>query len=461
MSDPLKDYLPSDEEIEKAMQEAMRQDAASGGMPSAGPTFQALRENMAARGKVLLVDHDAVVVDLSYKSEGVIAIGEFGSTPPAVGDEVEAWVMALENADGQVVLSIKEAQRRKVWDSMSDGAHAGAVLSGKVTEAVKGGCVVDVGMRAFMPARECDLRYVEDLSTLVGKDVSVKVIEADRDSRNVVVSRRAVLQEEREQHKSRLFETLAEGQMHHGTVTNITDFGAFVDIGGAEGLIHKDDLAWGRVERVSDILREGQQVEVTVLKFDRVTEKISLSVKRVDENPWTALDEKYPFATIVRGTVTRLEEFGAFVKIEDDEVEGLVHVSELAWNERVHHPKEKLSVGEQVTVIVIGSDAEQQRLSLSIKQTEPDPWWEVGERYAAGKTCDATITRLENFGAFAELEKGLEGLIHVSNMGDYRVSHPRDVVKVGARVTVEVLDSSEEARRIGLRLIGAGEDLDD
>lgn len=542
MSDPLKDYLPSDEEIEKALQEAMRQDAASGGMPSAGPTFQPLRENTAAHGKVLLVDHDTVVVDLSYKSEGVVALSEFGAKPPAIGDEVEAWVMALENVDGQVQLSIKEAQRHKVWESMADGAQEGTVLSGKVTEAVKGGCVVDIGMRAFMPARECDIRYVEDLSVLVGKDVSVQVIEADRDNRKVVVSRRSVLRNEREKKKGSLFETLATGQTHHGTVTNITDFGAFVDIGGADGLVHKGDLAWGRVEKVSDILEVDQAVEVVVLKFDRGAEKISLglkqagpspwdhaplsyaegnrvtgrvvglldfgavvefepgiqglvhvsemkwgkriskpgdvvalgdevevevlqldmernklslSMKRVEENPWTTLDKKYPFATIVRGTVTRLEEFGAFVKIDEDEVEGLVHVSELVWNERVSHPKEKLSVGEAVTAIVIGNDAERQRLSLSIKQTEPDPWWDVGQRYAAGKTCGATVVRLESFGAFAELEKGLEGLIHVSNMGDFRVSHPRDVVKVGDRVSVEVMEASEEARRIGLKLLDA------
>lgn len=548
MSDPLKSYLPSDDEIEKAMQEAMRQDAASGGVPSAGPAFQALRENTAARGKVLLVDHDTVVVDLSYKSEGIIAIHEFGNNPPSVGDEIDAWVMALENADGQVVLSVKEAQRRQVWEAMSEGAQEGAVLSGKVTEAVKGGCVVDVGMRAFMPARECDIRYVEDLSALVGKDVRVKVIEADRDSRNVVVSRRAVLQKEREQKKGELFETLAEGQTYKGTVTNITDFGAFVDIGGAEGLVHKGDLAWGRVEKVADVVELGQEVEVVVMKFDRGAEKISLglkqagpspwdhapvryaegnratgrvvglldfgavvefepgiqglvhvsemrwgkrvnkpeevvelgeevevevigldmakkklslSIKRVEENPWSTLDKKYPFATIVRGTVTRLEDFGAFVQIDGDEVEGLVHVSELVWNERVNHPKEKLSVGDHVTAIVIGNDMQRQRLSLSIKQTEPDPWWDVGERYPTGKTCAATIVRLKDFGAFAELEKGLEGLIHVSNMGEYRVSRPRDVVNVGDRVTVEVLESSEEARRIGLKLVEVDASDDD
>lgn len=549
--DPLKNYLPSDDEIEKAMKEAMREDLSSpGGIPSSGPAFQALRENASARGTVLMVDRDNVVVDLSYKAEGMIPIDEFGSDVPAVGAEVEAWVMALEDANGQVSLSIKEAQRRKVWDSMEDGASEGAILTGKIIEARKGGCSVDVGMRAFMPARECDIRYVEDLETLVGMDVKVKVIEADRDARNVVVSRRAVLREEREAKKGELYKTLDAGQTFKGTVTNITDFGAFVDIGGAEGLVHKGDLAWGRVENVADVVSVGQEVEVQVLKFDRQADKISLglkqagpspwdhaeirygagtrhtgrvvglldfgavvefepgiqglvhvsemrwgqrvhkpqevvslgeevdveiisldmdkrklslSIKRVEENPWSSLEQKYPFATVVTGTVTRLEEFGAFIKIDDDDVEGLCHVSELSWTTRYNHPKEALSVGDAVTAIVIESDTGRQRLSLSIKKTEPDPWWDVETDFPVGKTCQATIKRLADFGAFAEVRVGCEGLIHVSNMGDFRVGHPRDVVKVGDVVTVEVMESSEESRRLGLKLldVSGGDDDDD
>jgi len=456
--------------------------------------------------------------------------------------------MELENADGQVGLSIREAQRRKVWDSMKDGAKEGAVLTGTVTEAVKGGCVVDVGMRAFMPARECDVRYVEDLSVLVGQNIQVKVLEADAADRKVVVSRRAVLKAARDEQKRELFKTLAEGQTFTGTVTNITDFGAFVDIGGTEGLVHKGDLAWGRVEKVSDVVKLNQEVTVVVTRFERAAEKISLSLKkagpspwdhaalryaegnrvtgrvvglldfgavvemeagiqglvhvselrwgkrvhkpeevvslgdevevevigldmdkqklslsmkRVEENPWSTLDKKYPFATIVTGVVTRLEEFGAFVKIDGDEVEGMVHVSELSWTERHNHPRECLSVGDPVTAIVISSDVARQRLALSIKKTEPDPWWDVEERYPQGKVCPARIVRIKDFGAFAELETGLEGLIHVSNMGEYRVSRAQDVVNTGDQVTVEVLEASEEDRRIGLKLLQANDASND
>jgi len=546
--DPLKSFLPSDDEIEKAMREAMRDDAAaSDGIPSSGPAFQALRENGPARGKVLMVDRDQVVVDLSYKAEGIITLDEFGKQPPAVGDEIEAWVMALEDANGQVTLSIREAQRRKVWDSMAEGASEGAILTGKIIEARKGGCSVDIGMRAFMPARECDIRFVEDLETLVGMDVRVKVIEADQATKNVVVSRRAVLREERESLKSELYKNLAPGQSYKGTVTNITDFGAFVDIGGAEGLVHKGDLAWGRVESVADVVALGQEVDVVVLKFDRQADKISLglkqagpspwdhaelrygagtrhtgrvvglldfgavvefepgiqglihvsemrwgqrvnkpdevvtlgedvdievisldmerhklslSIKRVEENPWSSLEQKYPFATVVHGTVSRLEEFGAFIKIDEDDVEGLCHVSEISWTERYNHPKDALSVGDQVTAIVLESDTSRQRLSLSIKNTEPDPWWDVETDFPVATSHAATIVRLTDFGAFAEVRKGCEGLIHVSNMGDFRVGHPRDVVKVGDSVTVEVMEASEEARRLGLKLLTVGDDDD-
>ncbi|MAG56417.1 MAG: 30S ribosomal protein S1 [Planctomycetes bacterium] len=536
--DPLKRYLPSDEEIEKAMEAAMR-DVTVSGVPDAGPSFQIIRANTLARGTVIMVQRDTVVVDLSYKAEGVIPLDEYGDAEPSPGDEVEAWVLAVENKDGQVALSIQEGQRQKVWESVRDGATEGAILRGKITEAVKGGCVVDVGMRAFMPARECDIRFVEDLETLVGLDVEVQVIEADREERKVVVSRRAVLSTHREEKKGELFKNLEVGQTRTGVVTNITDFGAFVDIGGADGLIHKGDLAWGHVEKVEEVVQLNQQVEVVVTKFDRQAEriglslkqagpspwdhasvryapgtrtsgrvvglldfgaivelevgiqglvhvsemrwgqrvskpqdvvelgqpvnvevlsldldrcKISLSMRKVEENPWATLEQNYPFATVVEGTVSRLEDFGAFIELEDG-IEGLVHVSELSWTERVSHPREKVSVGDAVTAIVIGNDTDRQRLSLSIRKTEPDPWWDVDERFPAGKTVQGTVVRMKDFGAFVEVATGLEALVHVSNMGFGPGTRPRDVVKIGNIVQCEVMEASEESRRIGLRLI--------
>jgi small subunit ribosomal protein S1 len=536
--DRLKQFLPSEEELDRAMREAMREGAQ--GLTDAGaPNLRTLRTNSLVKGKVLAVDMDRVTVDLSYKAEGVIPAHEFGTTPPKVGSEVEAWVMELSNADGQVPLSVIEAQRRQVWESMSTEAGSKKILTARVTEAVKGGLVVDIGVRAFLPAKELDVRYVEDLAPFVGKSIEVRVLEVDQKERRVIVSRRSILKERQLEDRAKLFESLEVGQTRHGVVTNITDFGAFVDIGGAEGLLHKGDLAWGRVEKVRDIVDLGQEIDVVVLTFDRSSgkiglgmkqagpspwdaaseryaqgrrakgkvvgildfgaivelepgvqgmvhvsemswsrrvrrpedavqlgdevevevlaldldrKKLSLSMKKVEENPYSSLADRYPFATIVKGTVSELADFGAFIQLADG-VEGLVHVSEISWSERINHPKELLHLGDPVTAIVIGCDPARERLSLSIKKTEPDPWWDVAERYPAGKRVRVKVARFSNFGAFVEVEKGLEGLIHVSNMGRGMVHRPEDAVRIGATVLAEVLEADEGARKMGLRLL--------
>lgn len=542
--DQFKRLMPTDEDVDAALEAAMRQEAASaptsGALPQA--SLQVIRAGGLARGTVLALTQDRVIVDLSYKSEGIIPLDEFGENPPAVGAEVQALVVAMEDEDGQVPLSIIEAQRRQIWDAMAENAKQGPTdVQAKILEAVKGGLVCDVGVRAFMPAKELDLRYVEDLEVYVGREFQVRVIEVDRAKNRVVVSRRALLRETRERDKAKLFETLEVGQRLEGEVTNITDFGVFVDLGGAEGLVHKGDLAWGRVEDASEIVKPGQKVQVMVTSFDRsngriglsikdagpspwddagtrfaegtrhmgtvvgmldfgavveidtgvqgllhISEmswskrvrkpedvcklqdqvevevialdldkrKISLSIKRVEENPWSDLESRYSFATVVHGVVTELAEFGAFIKL-DDGVEGLVHVSELSWTKRVNHPKEMLEVGQRVDAIVLGSDSERQRLSLSIKKTEPDPWWDIEERYPIGSTTTGKVMRTKQFGAFVEIETGVEGLIHISRLGPDRVSRVEDVVRAGDTVTVEIVEADEEARKMGLALVPA------
>lgn len=540
--DKLKRYLPSEEELDRAMGEALRE-ASSGLEKAAARSLATLRPNSLVKGLVTHVDQDRVTLDISYKAEGIIPLHEFGDSPPAVGSAVEAWVMSIANQDGQVALSVLEAQRRQVWDAMKSDAGSKKIFTGKVVEAVKGGLVVDIGVRAFLPAKELDVRYVEDLESFTGKSLEVRVLEVDPVQRRVIVSRRAILKERQMEARASLFATLAEGQVLSGRVTNITDFGAFVDIGGAEGLLHKGDLAWGRVEKVSDVLSAGDDVRVVVLSFDpdsgkiglglkqtgpspwddaatrfapgrratgkvaglldfgaivelapgiqgmvHVSEmswnrrvrrpqdvvapgdevevevialdldrrKIGLSMKRVEENPYSSLDQRYPFATIVRGTVSEIADFGAFVRL-DSGVEGLVHVSEISWTERVDHPREKLHLGDPVTAIVIGCDNERGRLSLSIKQTEPDPWWDVEQRYPPGSKVRVKVVRISNFGAFVEVAPGLEGLIHVSDMGS-PASRPRDALQIGSTVTAEVIEADESARRMGLRLAEADED---
>ena len=535
----LRRLIPDELETDRALEAALREEEVRAkSTPLVGPELVTLRPGGVARGKVLAILDDRIVVDLSYKAEGVIAKEEFGENLPAVGSEIEAAIVRLEDANGQVALSVHEAQRRRVFESVAAGDKA-ATVHGRVVEAVKGGLVIDIGVRAFLPAREVDLRFVEDLSPFVGKDLEVRVIEADPVQRKVVVSRRAILSEERQKKRDALFETIAPGQVLKGVVTNLTDFGAFVDIGGAEGLIHKGDLAWGRVNHPSEVLKVGEAVQVSVLGFDKSSGKIglglkqagpspwdaapiryavgnrakgrvvglldfgavielepgiqglchvsemswnrrvrmpsevvklnqevevevilldldrrklSLSIKRVEENPWASLDRRYPFATIVDGTVTEFAEFGAFVTL-DDGVVGLVHVSELSWTRRYKHPSEALKIGQRIKAIVMGSDQERQRLSLSIRATEPDPWWDIGTRYPVGTRAPATITRCEAFGAFARLEEGVEGLIHISRLGEGRVSRVQDVVRPNDQVDVEVVEVSEEARKIGLRLV--------
>ena len=543
-SDKLKQFLPSEEELDRAMNQALKAGADSLDA-AAAPVLRTLRANSLVEGTVLSVDHDRVILDLSYKAEGVIPRDEFGETPPNLGDKVEAWVMEVSDADGLVTLSAREAQRRQVWDAMATEAGSQKVFTGKVAEVVKGGLVLDIGVRAFMPAREADIRYVEDLAIFEGKTLEVRIIEVDQKQRRVIVSRKAILKEQQLAARAELFKTLSEDQTLKGTVTNVTDFGAFVDIGGAEGLIHKGDLAWGRVENVSDVVNVGDEVTVTVLSFDRASSKIGLglkqagpspwddvatrfavgrrakgkvvgmldfgaiveleagvqgmvhvsemswnrrvrrpedvvnpgdeievevinldldkrkiglSIKKIEENPYATLEQSYPFATVVRGTVSDMADFGVFVKLEDG-VEGLVHVSELSWTERVQHPREFLSVGDPVTAIVLGADQERQRLSLSLKQTEPDPWWDVEERFPAGKQVSVKVVRLAQFGAFVELEKGLEGLIHISNLARGRVQRPQDVVEVGQTLLAEVLEASESDRKMGLKVVDASDDL--
>jgi len=448
----IKRFLPSDDEIEKALMASLQAEGPASPGDASG-VLSDIRPGQAARGRVLAVSGDQVIVDLGYKAEGLIPLDEFPAPGPEPGSTVEAVVVRMENADGQVELSLKEANRRRIWEDVRDGAeNAETVFSGKILEAVKGGLIVDIGMRAFLPAREVDLRYVEDLEAFVGRHVDVRVIETDQERNRVIVSRRAILERDQEARARRLWESLAEGQTLSGTVTNVVDFGAFVDLGGVEGLVHRADMAWGHVEHPSEILSPGQEVEVTVQRIERDRKRISLTMKSESANPWSGLAQRYPFASVVRGRVTRLAAFGAFVTLEDG-VEGLVHVSELSWTRRCSHPSEMLKEGQEVTAIVLSADEERQRLSLSIKQTEPDPWWDVEMDHPVGSRIAGTVRDFKPFGAMVEVKPGLVGMIHISQMGRGHVNRPEEVLRTGDRVTCEVLEVDEESRRMGLRLV--------
>ena len=411
-------------------------------------------EGEVVRGHVVHVGSSEVLVDVGYKSEGAIPIEEFhrhGSLPK-VGDEIEVYLEAKEDAEGLIVLSKDKADKIKVWDSVTQAFEKSAPVEGRVVEVVKGGLSVDVGVKAFLPGSQVDLRPVKNLASMVGQTIRARVIKLNRRRGNVVLSRRAVLEEEREEKKKHTLEVLGEGMVLTGTVKNITDYGAFIDLGGIDGLLHVTDMSWGRVGHPSEIFQVGDQVEVVVLHFDRETGRVSLGYKQKSSDPWEHVETKYAAGTKTRGRVVSLTNYGAFVELEPG-VEGLVHVSEMSWTRRVRHPSKLVNVGDDVDVIVLDVNRGAKRISLGMKQVETDPWATITERYQPGMRVQGKVRNLTDFGAFIELEPGVDGLLHISDMSWTRnVGHPSEVLKKGQELDTQILSVDRENKRISLGL---------
>ncbi len=411
-------------------------------------------EGEVVRGRVVHVGASEVLVDVGYKSEGAIPIEEFqrAGSLPKVGDEIDVYLEAKEDAEGLIVLSKEKADKIRVWDAISAAYDRGTPVEGRVVEVVKGGLAVDVGVKAFLPGSQVDLRPVKNLASMVGQQIRAKVIKLNRRRGNVVLSRRAVLEEEREEKKKHTLEVLHEGMVLTGTVKNITDYGAFIDLGGIDGLLHVTDMSWGRVGHPSEIFQVGDQVEVVVLHFDRDSGRVSLGYKQKSSDPWEHVEQKYPVGTKVRGRVVSLTNYGAFVELEPG-VEGLVHVSEMSWTRRVRHPSKIVSVGDEVDVMVLAVDRGAKRISLGMKQVEPDPWATIDERYKIGQRVTGRVRNLTDFGAFVELEPGVDGLLHISDMSWTRnVGHPSELVKKGQEIETQILNIDKEQKRISLGL---------
>ncbi|MBI2155533.1 MAG: 30S ribosomal protein S1 [Candidatus Rokubacteria bacterium] len=411
-------------------------------------------EGEVVRGRVVHVGSSEVLVDVGYKSEGAIPIEEFQrhGALPKVGDEIEVYLEAKEDAEGLIVLSKDKADKIKVWDSITQAYEKSAPVEGRVVEVVKGGLSVDVGVKAFLPGSQVDLRPVKNLAAMVGQTIRARVIKLNRRRGNVVLSRRAVLEEEREEKKKHTLEVLGEGMVLTGTVKNITDYGAFIDLGGIDGLLHVTDMSWGRVGHPSEIFQVGDQVEVVVLHFDRETGRVSLGYKQKSSDPWEHVETKYAAGTKTRGRVVSLTNYGAFVELEPG-VEGLVHVSEMSWTRRVRHPSKLVNVGDDVDVIVLDVNRGAKRISLGMKQVEPDPWATIEERYRPGTRVAGTVRNLTDFGAFIELEPGVDGLLHISDMSWTRnVGHPSEVLKKGQDLDTQILSVDRENKRISLGL---------
>ncbi len=412
-----------------------------------------IEEGEVVRGRVVEVRDSEVLVDIGYKSEGTIAIEEFrhAGTLPKVGEEIEVYLESKEDSEGLIVLSKDKADKIKVWDAISKSHDSGTPVEGKVVEVVKGGLSVDVGVRAFLPGSQVDLRPVKNLASMLGQIIRAKVIKLNRRRGNVVLSRRAVLEEEREEKRKHTLSVLSEGMVLTGAVKNITDYGAFIDLGGIDGLLHVTDMSWGRVGHPSEIFQIGDQVEVVVLHFDRETGRVSLGYKQKSSDPWAIVDARFPVGAKVQGRVVSLTNYGAFIELEPG-VEGLVHVSEMSWTRRVRHPSKIVNVGDMVDVLVLDVNKATKRISLGMKQVEADPWATIDERYKPGERVQGKVRNLTDFGAFVELEPGVDGLLHVSQMSSRPIGRPDELVTVGDELTLLVIRVDPHERRIGLSL---------
>ncbi len=511
-----------------------------------------IEEGKVIRGTVIQLNKDYAVIDIGYKSEGQVPIVEFAAAPgqePAVkvGDAVDVLVEARENDSGMVVLSKEKADKMRIWDEISAACERDELVEGVIVGRVKGGLSVDIGVKAFLPGSQVDIRPVRNLDKLIGEKFRFKVIKFNKKRGNIVLSRRVLLEKEREELKKETLKNLKEGAILKGVVKNLTDYGAFIDLGGIDGLLHVTDMSWGRIGHPSEMFEVGQEVRVVVLKFDPATERVSLGLKQIQEDPWHRADEKYPVGTRVKGKVVSLTDYGAFIELEqgveglvhvsemswtkrvkhpskliaqgteveavvldidpkakrislgmkqiepnpwtlledkypigsvirgevrnvtdfgifvgvEEGIDGLVHVSDISWNERIKHPGEKFKKGDVVEAVVLNIDVENERFSLGIKQLLPDPWTTLAERHPVGSKLKGKVTKVTDFGAFVEVEPGIEGLVHVSEMKDERVENPRDVVKEGDEIDVKVIDMDTQERKVALSIKAMNRDDDD
>ncbi len=415
-----------------------------------------IAEGEVIKGTVLKVSDAEVIVDVGYKSEGLIPLSEFfdenGEPMVQPGDTVDVLLERTEDRDGHIVLSREKAEKMKIWDEVEKAYAERKVVIGRVIERIKGGLAVDIGVRAFLPGSQIDVRPVRNLDSLRGQELRMRVIKVNKKRGNIVLSRKVLIEEENAEKKKETLANLAEGKVMQGVVKNITDYGAFIDLGGIDGLLHVTDMSWGRAQHPSEIFNVNDEVEIIVLKFDPATERVSLGYKQLHADPWTSAAERYPVGQRIHGKVVSLTDYGAFVELEPG-VEGLIHVSEMSWSKRVKHPSKLLNVGDMVESMVLGVDQNARRIALGLKQIESNPWQQLGDRYPVGSKITGTVRNLTEFGAFVEVEEGIDGLIHISDMSwSKRLKHPSDVVKKGDEVEAMVLNIDPENQRLSLGL---------
>jgi small subunit ribosomal protein S1 len=410
-------------------------------------------EGEVMQGTVLKINETEVVVDIGYKSEGVIPIHQFidpgGQLTVAVGDVIDVLLEDTEDHDGHLVLSKEKAEKLRIWEDVERAYNENLIIHGRVIDRIKGGLSVDIGVRAFLPGSQIDVRPIKNLDSLKGKDIECRVIKFNRKRGNIVLSRKVVLESEHARKKAFTLEVLREDAEVRGTVKNITDYGVFIDLGGIDGLLHVTDLSWGRVTHPSEMFKVGDEITVKVLKYDREKERVSLGYKQLQPDPWSKVPDQYFPGVRVSGKVVNLTDYGAFIELVPG-VEGLVHVSEMSWSKRVKHPSKMLQIGQTVEALVLEVDMENRRISLGLKQTEPDPWTTLAERYAVNSVVSGRVRNLTDFGAFIEIEEGIDGLVHVSDISQRRIKHPSEVLKKGEKVDALILNIDAENHRLSL-----------
>ncbi|MDR3233260.1 MAG: 30S ribosomal protein S1 [Planctomycetaceae bacterium] len=413
--------------------------------------------NKIYEGKVARLDEGFIIVDIGCKSEGIVPASDWeGEEKPEIGsiikvliDEEEEPTPGFERK-GMILLSKKKAAKVEAWDNMMKSAKEGETVTGLVLRKIKGGLLVDIGVPVFLPASQVDVRRPNDIGEYVGKEIQCVVLKIDEERRNIVVSRRALIESERAEKKTALLAQLDEGEIRKGIIKNIADFGAFIDLGGIDGLLHITDMSWGRINHPSELVKIDDQIEVVILSINREKEKISLGLKQRQPSPWDVVEEKYPIGSRLTGTVVNVMNYGAFIKIEEG-IEGLVHVSEMSWTKRINHPNEILNVGDEIEVVVLSISKEKHEISLGIKQTSENPWEFSDDKYGVGGTVKGIVRNLTNYGAFIELEDGIDGLLHVSDMSwTKKIMHPNELVQKGQEIECQILAVDKPNRRIAL-----------
>ena len=423
-------------------------------------TFSEINEREIVTGRVIGMNEKEILIDIGFKSEGVILRNEFTEENlPEVGEKLDVYLERMEDESGKTVLSKEKADFLRRWTELRNNHETGEVISGRIIRRIKGGMIVDLnGVQAFLPGSQIDIRPVKDFDKYIDSDIDLRVVKFNEFRKNVVVSHKAILEESMAEQRDELFKKLEVGSVMEGRVKNITDFGVFIDLGGIDGLLHITDLSWGRVNHPSELIGMDDTLTVKIIDFDQEKTRVSLGLKQLTPHPWDNVDDKYPEGTNIKGKIVSLTNYGAFVEIEPG-IEGLVHVSEMSWTRHIKNPSEMYTLGDEVEAVVLAIDSEDRKISLGAKQLQDDPWDEIEEKYMMGTIVKGSVINLTQFGAFVELEEGIDGLIHVSDLSWTKiVRHPKEIIEKGQEVEVRVLEVSRESRRIALGLKQVGDD---